>query len=129
MSQKSLKDPPRNQTDTLYLQDDYLHYSQMIQNSSFSKCKKRTFLCFSLLLHSIMTINKQTKKNEYIHSLRMLTCIFKILQYGSWLEMTDRQSLDYRIRRKAQNQQKQKMRYTVFSQHFTPFEGLLMNYF
>lgn len=36
-----------------------------------------------------MTTNK---KNEYIRSLRMLTSIFKILQYGSWLVMTGGQT-------------------------------------
>lgn len=46
--------------------------------------------------------NKQ-KWNGYIHSLRMLTSTFKILQHGSWLAMTDRESLDYRKRQKTRH--------------------------
>jgi len=79
--QKSMKDPTPN-WNTIPT-DEYLHYSQRIQNSSFIKMQKQTekLLCFSLLLHSIMTINR--KKDDYIHSLTILTSSFKTLQYGS----------------------------------------------
>ena len=74
------------------------------RTAPFSKCKKikkkrrererEKSLCFSLLLHSRMSINKQ--KNEYIRSLRRLTSSFKILKYGSRLAMADGWSLDYK---------------------------------
>lgn len=43
---------------TLYLQDDYLHYSQMIQ--------KKSLCAFPLLLHSMLSV-KQRKK-RWVHS-------------------------------------------------------------
>lgn len=59
-------------------------------------------LCFSLLLHSRMSVNKQ--KNEYIRSLRRLTSSFKILKYGSRLAMADGWSLDYKKTKDARVQ-------------------------
>ena len=52
LSQKSKNDPSK--TETLYLQDDYLHYSHY-RTAMYSKCnnkQRKGFLCFSLLLHS-----------------------------------------------------------------------------
>ena len=91
---EELKQPPpsppqKPQTDTLYHQRDYLHYSQMIQDSSFTECKK---MCFSLLRHS--TGWHSTEENERSHSVRMLRSPFKILQYGSRLAMTDKTRYD-----------------------------------
>lgn len=66
------------------------------------KMQCKVFVLF--LITAQYNYYKQTKKNEYIHGFRMLTSIFKLLQYGSWLAMTERQSLDYRTRQKVQNE-------------------------
>lgn len=51
--------PPQTETDTRYIQGDYLQYSQMIENSSFKNKTDTFFLCFSLLLHIIMSKNEK----------------------------------------------------------------------
>lgn len=51
---------------TLYLQDDYLHYSQMIQ--------KKSLCAFPLLLHSMMSV-KQRKK-RWVHSFNPQKQVF-----------------------------------------------------
>lgn len=86
-------------------------------------------LCFSLLLHSRMSVNKQ--KNEYIRSLRRLTSSFKILKYGSRLAMADGWSLDYKKTKDArvQNQDRNMIHSVVppLGSRHSPSEGLLMN--
>ena len=116
LPQKSMNDPtppPSLPLPSPITQTKLIHYTfrmtiytihKWYRTAPFQKCKKKIkeerdrererekSLCFSLLLHSRMSINKQ--KNEYIRSLRRLTSSFKILKYGSGLALAERWSLD-----------------------------------
>lgn len=99
----------------LYLQDDYLHYSQMIQNSSYSKCKKS--LCafpYYCTVYWLWT-NKQTKKKKgWVHSFTQNVDRYFQNPPVWQLVGNDRQTttrLQNKI--KSQKQSGQKMRYTA----------------
>lgn len=88
----------------------------MIQDSSQSKCKKS--LCAFPYYCTAWWLETETKKDEYIHSPKMLTSIFKILQYGSWLAST--------VSPSTTRLQSETIR--TENEQLWAFEGLLMTY-
>lgn len=58
--------PNQTDNDTLYLQDEYLHYSQMVQYSSFYKRKKESSCAFPYYCTVLWPWSKNM--NTFIHS-------------------------------------------------------------
>lgn len=115
LSQKSKNDPSK--TETLYLQDDYLHYSQMIQNSSVFKMQQQKVKRFFVLF--LITAQYNDKKQQKIMSTFIHSRFWQVFSRSSsmavgWGWQTDDHRRQNKTRRSGSGQIWHKMRCTVF---------------